>query len=58
MCGPSSSDEVLAALSKIKVGKAAGNNGLLSDDVKCCGGPLLDFVVSLLVQCSERSRYL
>ena len=49
---------MLAALSKIKVGKAAGNNGLLSDDVKCCGGPLLDFVVSLLVQCSERSRYL
>ena len=27
--------------------KAAGNNGLLPDIVKCCGGPLLDFVVSL-----------
>jgi len=29
------------------VGKAAGNNDLLPDIVKCCGGPLLDFVVSL-----------
>ena len=46
MCGPPTS-EVLAALSKIKVGKAADNNGLLPDIVKCCGGPLLDFVVSL-----------
>ena len=40
-------DEVLAALSRIKVGKAASNNGLLPDIVKCCGGPLLDFIVLL-----------
>ena len=27
------------------MGKAAGSNGLLPDIVKCCGGPLLDFIV-------------
>ena len=57
MCGPPTSDEVLAALSKIKVGKAAGNNGFLPDFVKCCGGPLLDLWCHCLVQCGERSRY-
>jgi len=45
MCGPLTSDEVLVALSKIKVGKAAGRNGILPD--MCCAGPLLDFIVSL-----------
>ena len=47
MCNPPTGDEVLAALSRIKVGKAAGSNGLLPDIVKCCGGPLLDFIVSM-----------
>ena len=30
------------------MGKAAGSNGLLPDIVKCCGGPLQDFIVSFL----------
>ena len=47
MSDPPTGDEVLAALSRIKVGKAAGSNGLLSDIVKYCGGPLLDFIVSM-----------
>ena len=47
MCDPPTSDEVVAALSRFKVGKAAGSNGLLPDIMKCCGGPLLDFIVSL-----------
>ena len=47
MCDPPTRDEVLAALSRIKVGKAAGSNGLLPDIVKCCGDPLLDFIVSM-----------
>jgi len=46
MCGPPTSDEVLTALSKIKVGKAAGSNSL-KPDIKCCGGSLLDFIVPL-----------
>ena len=47
MCDPPTSDEVVATLSRIKVGKAAGSNGILPDIVKCCGGPLLDFIVLL-----------
>ena len=47
MSSPPTGDEVLAVLSKIKVRKAAGSNGLLPDIVKCCGGPLLHFMVSL-----------
>ena len=42
MCDLPTGDEVLAALSRIKIGKAAGSNGLLPNIVKCCGGPLLD----------------
>ena len=38
MGGPPTGDEVVAALLRIKVGKAAGGNGLLPDIVKCCGG--------------------
>ena len=44
MRDPPTGDGVLAALSGIK---EAGSNGLLLDIVKCCGGPLLDFVVSM-----------
>ena len=43
MCNTPIGDEVLAALSRINVGKAAGSNGLLPDIVKCCGGLLLDW---------------
>jgi len=47
MCGTPTGDEVLATLLRIKVGRAAGSNGLLPDIVKCCSSPLLDFTVSL-----------
>ena len=39
MSNPPTGDEILAALLRIKVGKAAGSNGLLPDIVKYCGGP-------------------
>jgi len=45
MCGTPTGDEVLATLLRIKMGMAAGSNGLLPD--KCCSGPLLDFTVPL-----------
>jgi len=44
MCDPPTSEEVMTTLSR---GKAAGSNGLLPDIEKCCGGPLLDVIVSL-----------
>ena len=47
MCSPSNSDEMLAVLSRIKVWKAACSNGLLPGIVECCGGPLLDLILSL-----------
>jgi len=47
MCDPPTSEEVMTALSRIKLGKAAGSNGLSPDIVKCCGDPLLDVIVSL-----------
>jgi len=47
MCDPPTSEEVMTALSRIKLGKTAGSNGLLPDIVKCCSGPLLDVIVSL-----------
>ena len=47
MCDPPTSEEVMTALSRIKPGKVAGSNGLLPDIVKCCGGPLLDIIISL-----------
>ena len=50
MCDPPTGDKVLAALSRIKVDKAAGSNGLLPDIVECCGGPLLDIIVSIRVE--------
>jgi len=47
MCDPPTSEEVVTVLSRIKLGKAAGSNGLLPDIVRCCGSPLLDVIVSL-----------
>ena len=44
---PPTGDEVLTALT-------AGSNGLLPDIMKCCGGPLLDFIVLFGI---ERERY-
>ena len=44
MGGPPTGDEVVAALSRIKVGKAAGGNGLLSDIVnKVLWWPIVGF---------------
>ena len=40
-------DEILRALGKLTLGRAAGMNELLLDVLKCCGGPLLDYILTL-----------
>jgi len=47
ICDPPTREEVMTVLSRIKLGKPAGSNGLLPDILKCRGGPLLDVIVSL-----------
>ena len=44
MCDPPCKGEILRALGRLLVGKTGGSNGLLPDLIKCCGGPLIDFI--------------
>ena len=44
---PPNEDEILEALGQLAVGKASGMNGLFPDVLKCCGGPLLEYIVVL-----------
>ena len=44
---PPDRDEILRALGRLTVGRAGGINGLLPDVLKCCGGPLLDYILTL-----------
>ena len=44
---PPCKDEILRALGRFLVVKAGGCNGLLPDLIKCCGGPLIDFIKTL-----------
>ena len=44
---PPNEDEILEALGQLAVGKAGDMNGLLPDVLKCCGGPLLEYIVVL-----------
>ena len=44
---PPDKDEILGALGRLAVGRAGGLNGLLPDVLKCCGGPLLDYILTL-----------
>ena len=41
LCVPPSDDEVLAAMSTLRSGKAGGKFGVLPDMLKCCGANLL-----------------
>ena len=47
LAGPPDKDEILRALGRLAVGRAGGLNGLLPDVLKCCGGPLLDYILTL-----------
>ena len=47
LCVPPSDDEVLAAMSTLRSGKAGGKNGVLPEMLKCCGANLLDYLVVL-----------
>ena len=47
---PPSEDEILAAMSSLKVGKAGGKNGVLPEMLKCCGANLLEHLVKLFHQ--------
>ena len=40
-------DEILRALGKLTLGRAGGLNRLLPDVLKCCGGSLLDYILTL-----------
>ena len=44
---PPDRDEILRALGKLTLGRAGGMNGLLPDVLKCCGGPMLDYILTL-----------
>ena len=37
----------MRSLELLTVGKAGGINGLLPDVLKCCDGPLLDYILRL-----------
>ena len=47
MSDPPCKGEILKALGRLLVGRAGGGNGLLPDLMKCCGGPLIDFIETL-----------
>ena len=47
LAGPPDKDEILRALGRLAVGRAGGLNGLLPDVLKYCGGPLLDYILTL-----------
>ncbi len=47
---PPSDDEILAAMSSLKGGKAGGNNGVLPEVLKCCEANLLECLVELFHQ--------
>ena len=47
---PPSEDEILAAMSSLKGGKAGGKNGVLPELLKCCGANLLEHLVKLFHQ--------
>ena len=53
---PPNEDEILEALWQLAVGKAGGMNGLLPDVMKCCGGPLLEYIVVLFRTVWEERR--
>ena len=53
---PPNEDEILEALGQLAVGKAGGMNGLLPDVLKCCGGPLLEYIVVLFRTVWEERR--
>ena len=38
----------MKALGQLAVGKAGGINDLFPDVLKCCGGPLLDYILTLI----------
>ena len=44
---PPSEEEILDVIKLIKDGKAAGENGVLPEMIKCCGLDLLDYLVVL-----------
>ena len=47
---PPFEDEILAAMSSLKGGKAGGKNGVLPEMLKCCGANLLERLVELFHQ--------
>ena len=47
LADPPCKGETLRALGRLSVSKAGGNNGLLPDLIKCCGGLLMDFIETL-----------
>ena len=47
LAGPPDKDDILRALGRLAVGRAGSLNGLLPDVLKCCGGPLLDYILML-----------
>ena len=44
---PPCKGEILKALGRLLVCKAGGGNRFLPDLIKCCGGPLIDFIETL-----------
>ena len=44
MSDPPCKYEILRALGRLSVGKAGSDNGLLPDLIKCCDGPLMDYI--------------
>ena len=43
-------DEIIAAMSSLKGGKAGGKNGVLPKMLKCCGAHLLEHLLQLFHQ--------
>ena len=52
---PPNGEEILRALGQLAVGKAGSMNGLLPDVLKCCGGPLVEYI-SVLFQTVRTER--
>jgi len=56
-CDPPTGDEGITALSRLKVGKAAGSNGLLPDIVSVVVALCQILLCHCLVQCGGRDGY-
>lgn len=56
MSEPPTEHEIYEAVSRLKVNKSGGKNGILPEMVRCCVGEMMDYIVDLFLNCVEIER--